>query len=59
MKLLFNFSDKNHTILHDFAPSGRNVCRLVYPTCRFALRRAVCRLPLRGVGRLLHSTIIS
>ena len=34
----------------DFAPAGRNVCRLFTPTCRFALRRAVCRLPLRGVG---------
>ena len=57
--MLFNFSDKTHTTLYAFVSSGRNFGRLVYPTCRFALRRAECRLPLRGVGRLLHSTIIS
>ena len=48
--MLFNFLDKNHTTLYAFVSSGRNLGRLVYPTCRFALRRAVCRLPLRGVG---------
>ena len=32
MKLLFNFSDKNHTTLYAFAPAGRNNILLLLPT---------------------------
>ena len=62
--MLFNFSDKNHTILHDFAPSGQNFGRLVYPTCRFVLRRVECRLPLRGrrwqyISQFFHDDVMA
>lgn len=35
-----------------FAPAGRKCRWVCYPACRFALRRADCRLPLQGVGLL-------
>ena len=37
-KLLFKFSDKNHTTFYAFAPAGRNVFGVAYPyaSLRFA-----------------------